>query len=276
MESLTRAGVALIAALAAGGPIDGTYALLGGTQQASAQLTVRPAGAQSHLAIVESNGQTHRRITAYGVEMTKTMHLIVISDDFSRFMHVHPALDARTGEFAITMTLDAARRYYAYADTTPKGLGQQVFRFSIGSNAPNDRPSPAMTPSPPSAHAGPYTVAFGTTQLRANAAASVPVTITKGGKPASDLHQYLGAAAHAVFIETTTLAYVHVHPTVAGESMDMDMPGMDMSTMESGAGKAGPKMSMHVPGLPAGTYKLWLQFRGGSTLYTVPVTMAAR
>jgi hypothetical protein len=49
--------------------------------------------------------------------------------------------------------------------------------------------------------------------------------------------------------------------------MNMAMPTED---------KSGPFMSMAVPALPPGTYKLWIQFLGNGKLYTVPFTLLAR
>jgi hypothetical protein len=41
-------------------------------------------------------------------------------------------------------------------------------------------------------------------------------------------------------------------------------------------GKSGPFMQMELPALPAGTYKVWIQFMGDGKLYTVPFTLLAR
>jgi hypothetical protein len=39
-------------------------------------------------------------------------------------------------------------------------------------------------------------------------------------------------------------------------------------------GSAGPHMQMALPALPAGSYKLWLEFRGtGGRLFTAPFTL---
>ena len=96
------------------------------------------------------------------------------------------------------------------------------------------------------------------TTLAANTPQSLDLTVNENGQPAHDLGSYLGAPAHCVFINTSSLAYVHIHPMVrngntnAKGPMNMNMTGV------------GPLMELHVPALPAGTYKLWLQFRGGS------------
>lgn len=272
MESLTRAGItALVAAVTLIAPVSGTYALLNGTQQADAHMTVSAVGAQTRLDIVETKSGTTQAITAYKVDMSKLMHLVIVSSDLTQFMHVHPVLDETTGHFTVSVALACGRNYYAYADTQPVGLQQQVFRFAIKQTARRESVS-SMTPSPVTMQAGPYSVTLGATTLRANQPAALSVTIKKSGQLANDLHPYLGAAGHAVFINTASLTYVHVHPVLKG-AMDDDMPGMDMRSMAS---PAGPEMMLHVPKLPAGTYKLWLQFRGGSGLYVAPFTIVAR
>ena len=276
MESFARAGVtALLAAVTFSAPIAGTFALSGGTQHVSATMNVHRVASATTLDVVESSDATSKPISKYSSDMTKLMHMIVISDDFSQFMHLHPAFDPATGHFTASVKLDPARQYIVYADAEPDGAGQQVFRFllpaqqrtpMVPAGQPTNRPISAVTPSPNMMSAGPYTVALKATTLAANAMLMVPLTIARNGKPANDLHPYLGAAAHAVFINTADLSYVHVHPFVKGTKMNMHMQG----------GQAGPNMMMHVPSLPVGTYKLWLQFRGGATLYTVPFTIAVR
>ncbi len=276
MESFARAGLsALVAALALSAPLTGTFALLGGTAKATAELRVGADGSQTRLDLIERAVGSARPILVYQADMTKLIHLVIVSDDFTQFMHVHPAFNSRDGHFTIDVPLKSTRRYYVYADTQPKGMTQQVFRFTVGPSSgavSSQNPTPAMTPSARVQRLGPYTVKLGTTTLPANAAAGVYVTVDKNGRLANDLQTYLGAAAHAVFIDTASLTYVHVHPMLVGET-NMNMGAMnDMH----GPGKAGPRMMMEVPGLPVGTYKLWLQFRGGRTVQTVPFTIVAR
>ena len=56
-----------------------------------------------------------------------------------------------------------------------------------------------------------YTVTLSSLELKAGGESMLDVHILRGGKPASDLHPYLGALAHAVFIDASDLTYVHVH-----------------------------------------------------------------
>ncbi len=45
------------------------------------------------------------------------------------------------------------------------------------------------------------------------------VHILEGGSPAADLHPYLGALAHAVFLNAGNLSYVHAHPMPLSHSI---------------------------------------------------------
>jgi hypothetical protein len=273
MESLARAfaGVVLAASVAQTTPLPATWALANGAPRVDARMiaTTLP-GNRVALDLVETNPTTHAPIRAYDIDMTKVIHLVVISADFSQFMHLHPTFDAATGHFTQTLQLDPARGYYIYADTEPTGIGQQVFRFTVPGNVRGYHGT--LETQRLTVASGPYSISISRGTLKASAPQTLDVTILQGGHPATNLQPYLGAAAHAVFINMASLNYVHVHPTLPGQSDDMDMDSMPMAA----AAKAGPRMTLHVPPLATGTYKLWLEFRGGSRLLVAPFTLVAR
>jgi hypothetical protein len=155
--------------------------------------------------------------------------------------------------------------------TLPHGVGQQVFRFVIESDGPPANSAASTAASTPTAAAGPYAVTLARTTLAANRPENLKMTIFEGGRPAHGLGTYLGAPAHAVFLNTSTLAYVHLHPTVIGAQSTMTGMAMGMGR------PAGPLMQMRLPSLPAGTYKLWIQFRGANDkVYTAPFTIRSQ
>jgi hypothetical protein len=259
--------VGVAEASAGGAHQSGIFALLGGTPKIFSQFwTEHGQGLTVTLQIRQYQIDGKTPILSYDVDMQKLIHLIVVRDDFATFAHIHPTFDATTGIFSQPFTKEANHRYYVYADTTPHGIGQQVFRFTLESDGPPASLQPSLGISPVSTTVGPYTVTLARTTLAASRPQTLDVSVLENGKPASDLHTYLGAAAHAVFINTATLAYVHVHPTVRGATMTMGM-----------GGPAGPLMQMALPALPAGVYKLWLQFRGaGNQVYTAPFTLLSQ
>jgi hypothetical protein len=253
----------------------GVFALLGGTPKIVSQLSAgHGAGSTYNLKIRQFQPDAKTPVLKYAVDMKMLMHLIVVRDDFGTFAHLHPTFHAKDGTFSQVFAKAPNHRYFVYADTTPQGIGQQVFRFTLES----DRPTMALripsAPSPATASAAPYTLTLSRTTLAQNQPALLNVTVLKGGRPASDLTPYLGAAAHAVFINTSTLVYVHLHPVVHGATMAMN-PNMQMTGVAQAA--AGPHMQMSVPALPMGTYRLWIQFRGANaTIYTAPFTILVR
>lgn len=258
------------AARASVGPAEqtGVFALLGGTPKIVSKCWAEDgAGLTATLTIRQFAVDGKTPILAYDVDMQMLMHLIVVRDDFATFAHLHPSFDTTSGTFWQPFTKAPNHRYYVYADTTPHGIGQQVFRFTIQSDGPPAKLRLSFPASAPAVAAGPYTVTLSTTVLRANRATELDVTITKDGRLADDLGTYLGAAAHAVFIGTSTLEYVHVHPSARG--VENGAGGMEMEM-------AWPRLAMPVPPLPAGTYKLWIEFRGSGELYTAPFTMLSR
>lgn len=287
MESCTRRGLigmlaAVFSAACAAGAASsraeqsGIFALLGGTPAITSKLWVsQPTGLGGTLNVRQftANGKP---ILNYDVDMEHVMHMIIVRDDFATFDHVHPDFNTTTGTFSQNFKWAPNQRYYVYADSTPHGLAQQVFRFTLGSAGPVSNTGTRFTPSDRTESAGPYAVTLSQTTLTGGQPKALNVTVLKNGEPAKDLTPYLGAAAHVVFINTSTLAYVHIHPTLrakSGENAGMDSA---MHMPMPSEGKAGPFMQMGLPALPAGTYKVWLQFRGNGKLYTVPFTLLAR
>jgi hypothetical protein len=276
---LVVAACVLFAVRATGEPAGerGTFALLGGTQKIDSEAWTGDAGGTALKLDIRQfalGGTTP--VLNYDLEMERLMHLIVVRDDFATFAHLHPAFDPKTGTFELSVPSERSHRYFVYADTTPQEVGQQVFRFTIASNGTLETQAapPASTgesASAPSVNVNPYLVTLGRTTLNANQPQRVDLTIQEGGRPATDLGTYLGAAAHAVFINTATLAYVHVHPMPRGSAPNM---GADMQMNDA---QPSPLLQLDAPALPAGAYKLWVEFRGAkNAVYTAPFTILAR
>ncbi len=274
----TLAAVALAATCIGGiarssvGPAEqtGVFALLGGTPRIVSKFwAVAGPGLGATLKFRQYKLGGAAPILDYDVDMQHVMHVVVVRDDFATFAHLHPDFDTTTGTFSAKFTKTANHKFYVYADSEPHGIGQQVFRFTIESDGPLANAAPSLAASAPAVAAGPYVVTLERTTIPANAPITLKIAITKDGRPAQGLGTYLGAAAHAVFLSVATLQYVHLHPKVPHAADDMT--DMAMGT------PAGPLMAMHVPALPAGAYKLWLQFRGADDkLYAAPFTMRSQ
>jgi hypothetical protein len=220
-------------------------------------------------------------ISAYDVDMTKLMHMIVVSDDLSSFQHVHPVLEPN-GHFTIDVALpEAAGGYHIYIDGMPHGFGRQVFRFDLPGE-PSSTASRLVHQTDGTVRVGPYTLEYSPIVVPAGEISDVAVTITRDGRPATDLHPYLGVMAHGVFIGTDDLAYMHVHGMTS-----------EMLAMASGANDCGDSMMMQMAPMPPTLnignqfelevlpprnepYDGWLQFVGGNTVYTAPLLLTTR
>ena len=251
--------------------LNGSFALQGAAPKTEGHLKATSVGGNPlHQQLdfwMTDPGQT-TPIKSYQVEMTKKLHVVIVSSDFRIFMHVHPAL-APSGHLVLTQQFPAPGHYFIYADGLPKDLNHQVFRFDlpIGKGAEGQR---NLQPTGMGVKIGPYEVDLSTVRLHAGTMSMIDVEILRDGKPAQDLNPYLGVPAHAVFLNSGDLSYVHTHP--------MPMDQMDMSVepppMPENA-KSPSEMMLHVGIREPGSYRLWLQFRGGGQLYVAEFTLSA-
>jgi hypothetical protein len=282
VESATRRRLVLFAlllsAVGAAGRIEqtGLFALFGGTPKIVSKFWVSHAqGLTATLKVRQFQTDGTTPILNYDVDMQHLMHLVIVRDDFATFAHVHPAFDTTTGTFQRQFTKQPNHQYYVYADTTPHGIGQQVFRFTLDSNGPIAASKPSLGASFTDVKAGPYTVILQKTAIAANTPQTLFLTVASGDDPATDLAPYLGAAAHCVLINAATLQYIHIHPRLRGQTTSS---GKSMEQQMTGPEKAGPFMKLDLPGLPPGSYKTWVQFAGGAVpkVYTAAFTIAAQ
>jgi hypothetical protein len=275
MRALVLAGaiclMTMVAAYA-GTLLHGTFALQGGVATTAGYLDVTPTVSSDawKLDFWMTPKNDRAPIRAYELEMTKLLHVIIVSDDFKTFMHVHPKL-LSTGHFVLDQELPRPGLYHIYSDARPSAIGQQVFRFDFQAGkavpiAPRD-----LSERNAVVHVDGYSVALSTLSLRSGSSARIEVHIAKGGKPATDIHPYLRALAHAVFLDADDLTYVHVHPVAPGSLM-----GPANATVYSNdAAVVSPNMLLSVTVNEPGTYKLWFQFRGGPSLHVASFVLTA-
>jgi hypothetical protein len=276
VEGRTRAGLiaaaVLLATIASAGAIEqnGTFALLGGKAKIVSKFWAEHGQGLSATLKVRQFTTAGKPILKYDRDMQHLMHEVIVRDDFRTFAHKHPSFDAATGTFSLPFTKAPSHKYYVYADSTPHGIGQQVFRFTIESDGPLKTAALPAKASSPDASAGPYTIILSKTSFPANTVQHLPLTVVKGDDPATDLVPYLGTPAHVVLIDVKTLQYLHVHPMLRGEK---PTHGSSMAM-----GRAGPFMRLDLPPLPAGTYAAWVQIAGGTgqSVYTGSFTLVAR
>ena len=93
------------------------------------------------------------------------------------------------------------------------------------------------------------------------------LTVLKNGAPAQDLGLYLGVPAHAVFVGTDDLAYVHAH-AMSADAAKGAHGGHGAAHPQ--AGPVSARMMLHAQPPHAGRYALWIQFMASDEIRTVP------
>ena len=255
--------------------ITGQNALAGTDAKVTGTLTAIPAGQPTDLKldVVLSQPGQPKPVTKYDADLGKAMHVIAISEDLTVFIH-HHVDHVIDGHGQVRIRFPKAALYHIYVDSMPHTLGQQVQRFDLPVGDAPAAPPLKLTPGMLSAESGPYQVTFDTLDLKAGEPSMLTLHIAENGKPAKDLKPFLGVGAHVVLISADSLDYVHVHPMamddMAGGGHAHDMPGMTMPAAIS------PDMMLHVAVPKPGLYKLWVQFDGGRSLYTLPFVASAQ
>ena len=214
--------------------------------------TTLPAGTPTTFSF-HITGPDGHAVTRFDVEHEKRMHLIVVRRDTAGFQHIHPAM-AADGTWSVPVTLGAPGSYRAFADFTPSGGEGTTLGVDLA--APGDFQPRTYEPTTLSTVDG-YEVRLDG-DLVAGKTSEVTLTVSKDGRPVTDLQPYLGAYGHLVALRGGDLAYLHVHPD--GEPGD-------------GKTAAGPSVTFFAEVPSAGAYRLFLDFKHGDVVRTAEFTV---
>jgi hypothetical protein len=248
---------------AAGGGHDGaTGHAPGGLQVSEDGYTLVPRG--TTLAAGERtdfrftiNGPDGKPVTGFKPLHGKRLHLIVARRDLSGFQHLHPS-EAGGGVWTVPITLAKPGVYRFFTDVQPEGAKRQL---TLGTDVfvPGDlRPAPLPEPERVAKVDG-YEVTL-SGGLTPGKSTELTLTVSKDGKPVTDLEPYLEAYGHLVALRQGDLAYLHVHPD--GEPGD-------------GETKPGPGITFFAEAPSPGAYRLYLDFKHGGKVRTAEFTVRA-
>ncbi|MFJ7064831.1 hypothetical protein [Streptomyces sp. NPDC101115] len=193
-----------------------------------------------------------KKVTAFTTEHGKELHFIVASRDLTVFRHLHPVKGA-DGTWSVAADLPAAGAYKAFADFKPAVKGAKGVTLGADLSVPGAYAPKPMPPVVPTADVDGYQVRLGGT-LDPGKAGELRLTVTKAGKPVTDLEPYLGAYGHLVALRDGDLAYLHVHPNEGGP---------------------GPDVSFTATAPSSGTYRLFLDFQHEGKVRTAAFTVRA-
>jgi hypothetical protein len=202
--------------------------------------------------IVDATGAP---LTRYVENHDKQLHLIVVRRDMAGFQHVHPTLDD-TGTWAVPVDFTSAGDYRVFADFIPEGATGLVLGADVRVAGRYD-PQPLPPPTTTTVVDG-YTVTL-RGDPRAGTASTLTLSVSRDGRPVTDLQPYLGAYGHLVTLRSSDLAYLHNHPT--GGPAD-------------GATAAGPDIGFHTTFPTPGDYRMFLDFQHRGVVRTAEFTVS--
>ncbi|HEX8496503.1 MAG TPA: hypothetical protein VF661_04845 [Actinomycetales bacterium] len=216
-----------------------------------------PQAASSELALTIL-GPDGEPVTAFTPTHDEELHLVVVRRDGTGFRHVHPERDA-AGRWTVPITLPDAGSYKVFADTAPQGRDEALTLAADLQVAGDYRPVPIPAPSPTATVDG-YTVRL-TGDLVAGRTSPLSLSVSRDGRPVTDLQPYLAAYGHLVSLREGDLAYLHTHPEGAPDD---------------GRTPAGPDVSFGVDVPTEGTYLLYLDFKHDGVVRTAAFVATAR
>jgi len=206
---------------------------------------------------ITHGGQT---VTAFDPEQTKLMHVYLIRADLAGFQHVHPNMSP-DGTWSAPTTAVGPGIYRIYVQFLPHSDaagGALTLSVSVTVSGPPATVLSPLPPASPSTAVDGYTVALDGVPA-AGREAPLRITITKNGRPVTDLQPYLDTYAHVTAIREGDLAFAHLHPegTASGDH-------------------GGPTLTVHAQLPESGNYRMFIQFQTDASLHTAALTVPTR
>ncbi len=182
---------------------------------------------------------------------TQKVHLVVVKNDLSTFLHLHPEHEDQF--WTTQFTLQDPGLYEVYANYQIKDREEQVAinEISVG-NFDNTITYPTLTPEQKVTRDD----IGATLSFNAENTNHLNIELTKAGKPLTDLEPYMGAAGHfIIFKHDKPQLFLHAHAEGIEAAQDGKLDFMTNFT-------------------ETGTYTGYLQFMSQSILYTLPITFS--
>ncbi|MET7740330.1 hypothetical protein [Streptomyces sp. NPDC005385] len=201
-------------------------------------------------------GPDKKPVTSFAVDQTKRMHFYAIRSDLTGFQHLHPTM-AADGTWTADLAALAPGSWRMFASFTPDtGAGKDTaLVLSRTATVPGTASKTPLPAAGKTAEVDGYTVTVKGEPM-AGMEHPMTVTVTKDGKPVTDLQPYLDTYAHLTAFHEGDTAFAHLHPTT---KVDGD--------------HGGPELSFNAELPTSGNWRLFLQFQTGGKLHTAALTL---
>ena len=212
---------------------------------------------QLSLEVVDPSGIP---VNTLSEDMTKLMHLIIVSSDLSSFSHVHPKYEG-AGKFTVKFQFPFGGDFLLISEFMPDRQGLTVYKQWL--KVKGDKPQAEQLTPDTTLHTTIDGVNVSLSmmpdarEVKAGQMAMLTFHLTDAstGKPIS-LEPYLGTSGHCVILDSKAKQYLHVH--AAGE-------------MSRGA-----SVMFHTEFPAKGIYKVWGQFQYKGNVIVVPFVISVQ
>jgi len=180
--------------------------------------------------------------------------LLVIDPSLSDYHHIHPTEGKNVGEYVFDFTPKKNDSYRVWADVIPVVTGKQEYVMTdMGAAAKEKAAINKATVMTSTVDGFTFTLALDS-EAKAGAALMGNITVTKDGKPFTQLEPVMGAFAHVVGFTEDYSSVLHIHPMGKEPTSDTE--------------RGGPKLEFHIEPKTAGFVKLFAQVRiGGKDVF---------
>lgn len=182
------------------------------------------------------------------------IHLIIVSEDLEYFSHLHPEYEGN-GNYSVKINLPFGGKYELFIEYKPKGSKKITDRFNLNFKGTEKSKSIFKSGRYLFENQNLSVMLDLSEELFSGKEIHIPVAILKDGKElnAANFDNYLGEKAHAVLIGIANFDFLHVHPMVVNN-----------------------QLNLHMNIVKSGYYRLWLQFQIDGILYTTDFVLEAK
>jgi hypothetical protein len=225
------------------------------------------------VSVFGADGKTP--VSAFDEVHTKLLHFILVSEDLTQFLHVHPDYQGNGVFMLKDLVLLVAANYVTFADFTPTGDDAHFIRNTLAVNGATTK-QPNLSVSPTEVTLGDlHMQLMNNESFKAGTETTLKFHVSDAtGVEVDSLDEYLGAAGHLVIIDQTSQIYIHTHP--AGHDMenmvgmsDMAAPTPAMAGMDMPM-QYGPDLEFMTAFPSTGLWSMWLQVQYKGDVYTFP------
>lgn len=178
---------------------------------------------------------------------TKKLHLLIVDPSLADYHHIHPTAGKNAGEYVFDFAPKKNGSYRVWADVIPVATGKQEYVMAdMGTAAKEKAAISKATVMTSTVDGYSFTLALDS-EPKAGAAVMGNITVTKDGKPFTQLEPVMGAFAHVVGFTEDYNSVLHIHPMGKEPTSDTE--------------RGGPKLEFHIEPEKAGFVKLFAQVR---------------